>query len=104
MACQGKQGMSTQTNPLVRRAGVADAEAIGRLLHDFNTEFDDVTPGPAKLADRTRELLPADDLEVLLAGDGPDGLAVLRFRPSLWTEALECYLAELYVAPDRRGA
>jgi ribosomal protein S18 acetylase RimI-like enzyme len=33
----------------------------------------------------------------------PQGLAVLRFRPSIWTEALECYLAELYVAPDRRG-
>jgi ribosomal protein S18 acetylase RimI-like enzyme len=88
---------------LVRRAEIADAEAIGRLLHDFNTEFEEVTPGPAKLAERIRELLPADDLEVLLAGDGPDGLAVLRFRPSLWTEALECYLAELYVAPDRRG-
>jgi ribosomal protein S18 acetylase RimI-like enzyme len=40
---------------------------------------------------------------VLLAGAGPDGVAVLRFRPSLWSAALECYLAELYVAPDRRG-
>ena len=88
---------------MVRRAESADAEAIGRLLHDFNTEFEEATPGPVKLAERVRELLPADDLEVLLAGDGPDGLAVLRFRPSLWTEALECYLAELYVAPDRRG-
>jgi ribosomal protein S18 acetylase RimI-like enzyme len=28
---------------------------------------------------------------------------VLRFRPAIWTEALECYLAELYVAPERRG-
>jgi hypothetical protein len=37
---------------------------------------------------------------VLLAGAGPDGLAVLRFRPSLWTDALECSLAELYVAPE----
>ena len=88
---------------MVRRAGIADAEQIGRLLHDFNTEFEEVTPGPARLAERMCELLPGDDLEVLLAGDGPDGLAVLRFRPSLWTEALECYLAELYVAPGRRG-
>jgi len=40
---------------------------------------------------------------VLLAGAGPDGLAVLRFRPAIWTPALECYLAELYVRPDRRG-
>ncbi len=28
---------------------------------------------------------------------------MLRLRPSLWTDALECYLAELYVAPERRG-
>ena len=40
---------------------------------------------------------------MLLAGDGPDGLAVLRFRPALWSESLECYLAELYVAPAVRG-
>jgi ribosomal protein S18 acetylase RimI-like enzyme len=40
---------------------------------------------------------------VLLGGAGPDGVAVLRFRRAIWTEALECYLAELYVVPHRRG-
>ena len=40
---------------------------------------------------------------MLLGGAGPDGVAVLRFRPSIWSEALECYLAELYVVPHRRG-
>jgi ribosomal protein S18 acetylase RimI-like enzyme len=40
---------------------------------------------------------------VLLGGPGPDGLAVLRFRPAIWSEGLECYLAELYVVPERRG-
>ncbi len=33
----------------------------------------------------------------------PHGLAVLRFRPAIWTEALDCYLEELYVVPNRRG-
>jgi ribosomal protein S18 acetylase RimI-like enzyme len=42
------------------------------------------------------------ELTVLLAGDGPDGLAVMRFHPAIWTEALECYLAELYIVPERR--
>jgi ribosomal protein S18 acetylase RimI-like enzyme len=87
----------------VRRAGASDAEAIGRLLHDFNTEFDDVTPGPVALAERVRVLLAAGDTQILLAGRGPDGLAVLRFREAIWDQALECYLAELYVVPDRRG-
>jgi ribosomal protein S18 acetylase RimI-like enzyme len=89
--------------PTVRRATQADADAIGRLLHDFNTEYEDITPGPRALAERMRELLGAGELTVLLAGAGPDGLAVLRFRPSIWTRHRECYLAELYVAPDRRG-
>jgi ribosomal protein S18 acetylase RimI-like enzyme len=89
--------------PEVRRAGTADSEVIGRLLHDFNTEFDEITPGPEAIADRVRELLAGDDFVVLLAGAGPHGLAVLRFRPSIWTEGLECYLAELYVQPEHRG-
>jgi ribosomal protein S18 acetylase RimI-like enzyme len=87
----------------VRPAERADAEAVGRLLHDFNTEFDDITPGPDALAQRVRELITSGETIVLLAGSGPDGLAVLRFRPALWTSGLECYLAELYVVPDRRG-
>jgi GNAT superfamily N-acetyltransferase len=86
----------------VRRAEPSDAESIGRLLHDFNTEYDEITPGPPALAQRMRDLM-AGDAAVLLVGDGPDGLAVLRFRPSIWTAGLECYLAELYVVPALRG-
>ena len=87
----------------VRRAQAGDAEAVGRLLHDFNTEFGDTTPGPPALAERVRELLAGGDTAILVAGDGPDGLAVLRFRLGIWGRALECYLAELYVVPELRG-
>ncbi|HEV2772543.1 MAG TPA: GNAT family N-acetyltransferase [Thermoleophilaceae bacterium] len=87
----------------VRRAGIADAEIIGQLLHDFNSEFDDPTPGPQAVAERVRKLLANGELAVLLGGAGPHGLAVLRFRAALWKEALDCYLEELYVVPDRRG-
>ena len=95
--------MSGAPGPAVRRATAADAAAIGRLLHDFNTEYDDPTPGPDKLAERIGQLLAGGDTAVLLGGAGPDGLAVLRFRPALWSAALECYLAELYVVPVVRG-
>jgi ribosomal protein S18 acetylase RimI-like enzyme len=87
----------------VRRAQSADADAIGRLLHDFNTEFNEFTPGPRAVAERVRNLLADDEITVLVAGADLVGLAVLRFRPSLWKAALECYLEELYVVPDRRG-
>jgi ribosomal protein S18 acetylase RimI-like enzyme len=87
----------------VRPGELADADAIGRLLHEFNSEFDEPTPGPDRLAERIGQLLAESEVSVLLAGAGPDGLAVLRFRPSIWSQALECHLAELYVVPDRRG-
>jgi len=87
----------------IRLGEPADAVSIGRLLDDFNNEFGDPTPGAEWLAERVSQLLGEGETAVLLAGAGPDGLALLRFRPGIWTEGLECYLAELYVAPDRRG-
>lgn len=86
----------------VRVARPEDAASIGRLLDDFNREYDDPTPGPEWLAERMRELLAEGHTAIMLGGPGPDGVAVLRFRPGIWTAALECYLAELYVAPAQR--
>ncbi len=94
--------MSAPPELTVRRAGAGDVAAIGLLLHDFNTEFGEPTPSPEALAERFRELL-ARDTVVLLGGSGPDGIAVMRFRPAIWTTELECYLAELYVVPAHRG-
>jgi ribosomal protein S18 acetylase RimI-like enzyme len=94
--------MTTPPELTVRRAGPDDVAAIGQLLHDFNTEYDEPTPTPAALAERFRQLLTRDTV-VLLGGSGPDGIAVMRFRPAIWTTELECYLAELYVVPERRG-
>ena len=88
---------------LVRLADPDDAGAVGRLLYDFNREFDEPTPAATALADRIRQLLTSGDTLVLLAGGGPDGVAVLRFRAAIWSTGQECYLAELYVTPARRG-
>lgn len=87
----------------VSRAEPSDAEVIGQLLYDFNREYDEPTPDPPALAERIRALISTDETVVLLADGAPDGLAVLRFRPAIWSTGLECYLAELYVIPDRRG-
>jgi ribosomal protein S18 acetylase RimI-like enzyme len=88
---------------LVRLAGRDDAGPIGQLLYNFNREFDEPTPAPSALAERLRLLIEGGETLVLLAGHGPDGLAVLRFRAAIWSTGLECYLAELYVIPARRG-
>ncbi len=87
----------------MRCASAADADAIGQLLHDFNREYDEATPGPSELAERIMWLMGTGGTVVVVGGPGPDGLAVLRFRPDIWSESLECYLAELYVTPGRRG-
>jgi ribosomal protein S18 acetylase RimI-like enzyme len=87
-----------------RLATSADAGDVARLLRDFNTEFDDVVPEQGELAERMSGLIAGGDTSVLLVGGGPDGIAVLRFRQAIWAAGLECYLAELYVAPDHRGS
>jgi ribosomal protein S18 acetylase RimI-like enzyme len=87
----------------IRLADRDDADAIGDLLCAFNREFDEPAPEPPALAERVRQLLDGGDTLVVLAGDGPDGLAVLRFRAAIWSAGLESYLAELYVVPARRG-
>ena len=40
---------------------------------------------------------------ILLGGDGPDGVCVLRFREALFEDGRAAYLEELYVAPAKRG-
>ena len=87
----------------VRVAGRDDADTSGRLQYAFNREFGEPAPAPSVLAERMRQLLDGGDTLVLLAGEGPGGLAVLRFRAAIWSAGLECYLAELYVIPARRG-
>jgi len=87
----------------VRQATAEDAPSIARLLHDFNLEFTEPTPGVDALAEYSRRLLEEGEMAVLLAGDGPDGISLLRFRPSVWTGEPEAHLQELYVVPALRG-
>jgi ribosomal protein S18 acetylase RimI-like enzyme len=94
--------MAGSSETVVRIVGVEDVDAAGLLLHDFNTEFGEPTPSPPVLAQRLRHLIEGGDTVVLVVGDGPHGLAVLRFRAAIWSSGLECYLAELYVVPSRR--
>lgn len=89
--------------PVTLAVGAESLAVAGRLLHDFNTEYDDPTPGAVALAARLEQLVADGATEVLLVGEA-EGVAVLRFRPSLWSAVDECYLAELYVVPSRRGS
>jgi GNAT superfamily N-acetyltransferase len=87
----------------VRKASAADAPVVAKLLHDFDTEFEMAAAEVPVLADRYEELLESEAVTVLLAGNGPEGFAQLRFRPSVYAKGLDAYLEELYVVPPRRG-
>ena len=76
---------------------------MARLLHDFQVEFDEPTPGVETLEERYAELIRNREMIVLLIGDGPDGFAQLRFRPTVYSAGPHAYLEELYVVPGMRG-
>lgn len=86
----------------IRRAGADDAPTVARLLHDFNTEFGDETPGVEALTEFMRPLLESGEIAVFLANEA-DGISLWRLRASPWTGRPEAYLQELYVVPARRG-
>jgi ribosomal protein S18 acetylase RimI-like enzyme len=93
----------SQELPSVRRATPGDAPAVARLLHDFQAEFDEPSPGLEMLEDRYADLIRNKDMIVLLIGEGPDGFAQVRFRPWVYSAGLHSYLEELYVKPELRG-
>jgi ribosomal protein S18 acetylase RimI-like enzyme len=95
--------MSDEPYSGIRRAQASDAAAVAQLMHDFNTEYEDFTPGVPALTERIGELLATEGIVVLLAGEPPLGFALFRIRPSLWSKAEDVYLEELYVVPKQRG-
>lgn len=88
----------------VRLATPADAELVGALLFDFNTEFESPTPSAAEFADRFRHLLTRDEVLVLLVGAATDpvGFAYLTLRPTPYGDGPLAQLEELYVRPHLR--
>lgn len=86
-----------------RIATVADAAAVAGLLHDFNEEFGDPSPGADVLTARLSQLLSADRTLALVAGEPPAGVALLTLRSNVWYDTPVAVLDELYVAPSVRG-
>jgi GNAT superfamily N-acetyltransferase len=93
----------------VRRAGPADAEVLGRLLWDFNTEFETETDDADVLAARFSRLLGLPEIVAVLAEDGsgdglsPVGFALVSLRPAIWFDGPVAQLEELYVVPRLRS-
>lgn len=88
----------------IRLADPADAPVVGRLLHDFNVEFDSPTPAADAFTRRFAELLARDDVLVVLAEADATatGFGYLTLRPTPYGDGPLAQLEELYVLPDLR--
>ena len=89
----------------VRLAGPHDAGQVARLLLEFRAWMG--KPADEEVRERfasvVRALIDRDDTDFLLAGDGPDAVAQVRYRLSVWTGADDAWLEDLYVAGAARG-
>jgi ribosomal protein S18 acetylase RimI-like enzyme len=87
---------------VIKLAGPEDAGDVVRLLIGFRDWWGRDEP-PEEAWRRGVALLLADELtDVLLGGDPPTGVAVLRYRHSLWWDALDCNLEDLFVEESGR--
>lgn len=90
----------------VRRGEPADAPALAGMLHDFNLEFGDPSPGVDVLRERVAEFISGGVKQYLIAlatpGE-PTGFAQVDFIRSIWSQGPIAHLDELYVVPRRRG-
>jgi GNAT superfamily N-acetyltransferase len=86
----------------VRRATVADADTLGRLLSEFNEEFDSPSDAADVLSARFGRILEFDNVVALIAGDAK-GFALVTLRPAIWFDGPVAQLEELYVVPSLRN-
>lgn len=80
------------------------AAVLGKLLLDFNREFDTESPDADALGRGFARLLGREDVIVLLTGpaDDPTGFAFLTLRPTPYHDGPLAQLEELYVRPHLR--
>ncbi|HXD59870.1 MAG TPA: GNAT family N-acetyltransferase [Thermoleophilaceae bacterium] len=88
---------------MIRLARPEDADDVVRLLIGFRDWWGRDDPPEEAWRRGVPRLLANDLTDVLLGGgDPPTGVAVLRYRHSLWWDALDCNLEDLFVEESAR--
>ena len=77
---------------------------VARLLAEFRSWYGKDTPDDASFRRSVDRLIAEPTTEYLLAGNPAVGVCQLRFRHSIWTEAEDCWLEDLYIAETARGS
>lgn len=88
----------------LRVGGVDDAELLGRMLHEFNAEYDQTEPSAEQMGRLAAQQLATGEVAVVFGpGEPPVGFAQLRYRSSLYEAGPDACLEELWVRPAARG-
>jgi GNAT superfamily N-acetyltransferase len=89
----------------VRRATAEDAAVLGRMLWDFNTEFETETDDADVLTGRFARILVLPEIVAVVAEDDGEavGFALVSLRPAIWFDGPVAQLEELYVVPRLRS-
>jgi GNAT superfamily N-acetyltransferase len=90
----------------VWRAGPGDASRAAELLIGFRDHMGRSEPPDASFHATVARLIATPDTEYLLAAadDGPaEGVVQLRFRWTVWWDAEDCWLEDLFVTKAARG-
>jgi GNAT superfamily N-acetyltransferase len=91
----------------VWRATIDDAEAVGRLLIAFRDHNGNDRPSDNAMLATVDRLIEMPDVDFLLGSvdddSPPVGVCQLRYRLSVWTAALDCWLEDLFVSESARG-
>jgi ribosomal protein S18 acetylase RimI-like enzyme len=89
----------------VWRAAPDEAPAVAALLAGFRDHLGYDFPSDGSLLASVERIIVRDDAEYLLAGeDEPVAVAQVRYRWSVWWDAEDCWLEDLYVRPQARGS
>lgn len=89
-------------------AGPHEADQVARLLVMFRDWWGGRSePTHDEMRAGVEQIMSGEDGEFLLASareDLPQGVCQIRFRWSVWTAAHDCWLEDLYVTDEARGA
>jgi ribosomal protein S18 acetylase RimI-like enzyme len=89
--------------PPVRVASPDDATVVARLLAEFRTHTGRDWPPEATMRASVERLIVRDDTEYLLGGEPAMGVVQLRYRHSVWFDADDCHVEDVFVRAEARG-
>jgi GNAT superfamily N-acetyltransferase len=87
----------------MRIAEMADAPRVARLIAAFRDYYEEDEPSDEVIHRVVRRLIRGGEAEFLMAGEPACGVAQLRYRTSVWTGSLDCWLEDLFIERDARG-